>query len=435
MTATLTKPTNQLNSDDIQELVSASVPEGLHIEFKESLPSKEGSHPWMQGDNEIGNYTRDEILKEVVGFANSYGGALVLGIAENRCKKPPVAENVRPIPRPAELAERFRHIFRDCIEPQLPTLEIESVPMDNDNGVIVFRTRRSTYGPHRVKSTLICPVRRADRCDSMSMREIQDMTLNLTRGTERLERRLQERSRKFKEEFKHLETPDDAFGFRMTAIPIGEEVRFEAVYSGGKLIEELNPPEVQVDREGNDQKYSLRKIPIQQRIQSDDWRPMLRAARVEDYRDTDQRLQQRAYVEIHADGLLEWGFVSNRHYRHCDEERSQSEEHFDSETPVSTLARLLVWAGRVREHVSAPGVEYAVQPQFLVTADNVSVIGADGKMLVGTITRDSTSFPLYSLEASGNIEEVVSRFEVDLWNYFGKDPDWRTRQSLIVSPS
>ena len=83
----------------------------------------------------------------------------------------------------------------------------------------MFRTGRSRLGPHRVASTLVCPVRRADRCEALSMREIQDMTLNLAHGTERLERQLRERSRKFEEEFKRLETPDDAFGFRMNGRP------------------------------------------------------------------------------------------------------------------------------------------------------------------------------------------------------------------------
>ena len=114
--------------------------------------------------------------------------------------------------------------------------------MNADNGVIVFRTGRSRRGPHRVKPTLKCPIRRDERCEALSMREIQDMPLNLSRGTEQLERRLRERSRKFGKEFKRLQTPDDAFRFRMTAVPVGDEIHFGSVYSGGDLVEELHPP-------------------------------------------------------------------------------------------------------------------------------------------------------------------------------------------------
>ena len=212
MTAALTKPAERIDAGDIQALIDASVPEGAQIEFKESLPARGSGDPdpWMQGDGKIGDRARNEILEEVVAFANAYGGALVLGIADSR-SKPPVAADMVPLPRCAELAERFRQVFGACVDPPLPTLDIVSVPTTGDNGVIVFRTVRSRRGPHRVKPTLECPIRRDDRCEALSMREIQDMTLNLARGTERLERRLQERSMKFEEEFKRPRDPRRRF--------------------------------------------------------------------------------------------------------------------------------------------------------------------------------------------------------------------------------
>ena len=56
------------------------------------------------------------------------------------------------------------------------------------------------------------------------MREIQDMTLNVSRGLELLEKRLSERSERFHQEFDCLKTPKDAFGIRLTASPVGEEI-------------------------------------------------------------------------------------------------------------------------------------------------------------------------------------------------------------------
>ena len=44
------------------------------------------------------------------------------------------------------------------------------------------------------------------------MREIQDMTLNVSRGLERLERQLSERSDRFRQEFKRLRTPEKCMG-------------------------------------------------------------------------------------------------------------------------------------------------------------------------------------------------------------------------------
>ena len=434
MTAVLTKPAERIGPGDIQTLIAENVPESAQIEFKESLPAKGSGDPdpWMQGDGRIGDRARNEILEEVVAFANAYGGALVLGIAEDGAK-PPVAANEVPLPRCADLAERFRLVFRDCVEPQLPTLDIVPVPTDGDRGVIVFRTGRSRLGPHRATPTLVCPVRRADRCEALSMREIQDMTLNLARATERLERRLRERSRRFEEEFKRLETPDDAFGFRMTAAPVGDEIRFGSVYTGGNLIEELHPPEVEIGRGLDNPDSRLRTIPSLHAMHFHDWRPMLRAARVEESHNRDRRVERYAYAEIHADGLLEWGFLSNRLIRGFHTNENPLEMNFDSETPVSTLAGILVWADRVRQQASAPGAEYAVQPQFRVTADSVKVGGNDNRFVVGSIIRNDTDFPLYPLEASGEIDKTVSRFERDFWNYFGKDPGSRSREPLVIA--
>ena len=433
MTAVLSKPADRIGPGDIQALIAESVPESAQIEFKESLPAGKGkADAWLNGGNGIGDYARNRILEEVVACANAHGGALVLGIAEDGAK-PPIAANVVPLPRCTDLAERFRLVFRDCVEPQLPTLNIVPVPTDGDKGVIVFRTGRSRLGPHRVTPTLVCPVRRADRCETLSMREIKDMTLNLARGMERLEQRLQERSKIFGEEYKRLETPDDAFGFRMTAVPVGDEIRFGTVYTGGNLIEELRPPEVAIKRGLSKRNSRLRTIRSSHGMHFHDWRPMLRAARVEDSHNRDRRAIIFVYAEIHADGLLEWGYFSNRLIRGFHTNENPVEMKFDSESPISTLAGLLVWADRVRQQASAPGAEYAVQPQFKVTADSVNVGGNDERIAVGTIKRNDTDFPLYPLEASGEIHKTVSRFERDFWNYFGQDSGWRSREPLVIA--
>ena len=433
MTAVLSKPAGAIDRGDIKALISKHVPEGAQIEFKESLPAGKGkTDAWLGGGREIGKHAKERILEETVAFANAFGGALVLGVAES-ASKPPVAAAITPLPRCAELAERFRQVFGACVDPQLPSLEIVHVPTSGTKGVIVFRTGRSRRGPHRVEPTRKCPIRRDDRCEALSMREIQDMTLNLARGTERLERRLRDRSSKFEEEFKRLETPDDAFGFRMTAVPIGDEIRLEAVYAGGNLVEGLRPPDVEIARGPNNGDSRLRTIRKLHAMHFQDWRPMLRAARAEESHNRDRRVERHAYAEIHADGLLEWGFVSNRLFLHPHTPESPVESHLDSETPVSMLARLLVWADRVRQRAAAPTAEYAVQPQFRVTAHGINVAGNDDRFAVGTIKRNDTDFPLYPLEASGEIDKAISRFEGDFWNYFGQDPGWRTREPLVIA--
>ena len=416
MTAVLAKPADGIGLDDIRALISEQVPEGVQIEFKESLPAGKGkSDAWLTGGDGIGERARNEILEEVVAFANAFGGALVLGVADDRAK-PPVAADITPLPRCADLAARFEQIFGACVDPQLPALEIVPVPTGDDSGVVVFRTGRSRRGPHRVSPTRKCPVRRADRCEELDMREIQDMTLNMARGTERLERLLRERAEQFKKEFERLETPDDAFGYRLTATPFGDEVRFDSLWSGGNLISELRPPAVKVRRAINSRVQELHTI-LELGM---GWRPMLRVARTEESRGFDERTDWFAYAEVHANGLLEYGFVQNRYFKTYGNER---EVWLDTDIPVSTLGRLLAWTNRVRQTAHAPGTEYVIEAQFLVTAEKVSVGSQRNSPFPGgmVIDRNNTSFPPYPLNGPDENNRLLSRFERDFWNYCGRE--------------
>ena len=195
----------------------------------------------MKGEHEIGAKSKTQLLEEGTAFANAYGGTLVLGIQESTAK-PPVATGLSLIPRCAELADRFRNIFRDCVEPKLLQLEITPIPVDGEDGIVVIQVPRSRRAPHRVTTSQVCPVRRGDRCESMSMREIQDMTLNVSHEIERLEQRLEKRSEALKNEMNRLSNPHDCFGIRLTAFPIGEEILFNEVFNGERSLTDLVPP-------------------------------------------------------------------------------------------------------------------------------------------------------------------------------------------------
>ena len=98
MIEVLSKPTHQIGISDIESLIVSNVPEGEQIEFKEGLSTEGGTaDSWVDGKN-IGDRAKNALLKEAVGFANAYGGAVLLGIGESEAK-PPVAERIVPIQR------------------------------------------------------------------------------------------------------------------------------------------------------------------------------------------------------------------------------------------------------------------------------------------------------------------------------------------------
>ena len=419
----LSMPAEQINSSHIESFVYSKAPEGEHIEFKESLPAKgDGTpNPWMAGGNEIGDRAKNIILEEVVAFANAHGGALFLGIKEcDTDKKPAVADEISPVPRCEELAERLKLVFRDRVEPQLPMLEIFGVPTQGKNGVVIIRVGRSRLAPHRVTKILVCPVRRSDRCEKMTMREIQDMTLNMARGLERLDERLSVRCNRFQQEFECLETPADAYGIRFTAMPIGDEIRIDRVFRRGAIVSEFNEPwrEISIEQD-NKEPYVLSDMGISHG--SVQCRPMLRAAREEsDWGSGNMNRSYNSYRELHCDGLIEIGFVSCRAADLGD--RLSLPRSF----PVVIFANLVAWADRVRNQALAPTAEYVLEAEIRAIGSPVGII--DDDRLINTayatiLQPGLIKFPRYSLGNPEEISELIALFYRDFWNSLGKDID------------
>jgi predicted HTH transcriptional regulator len=130
-----------------------------------------GQHPWFTG-GDIGDHARNEILAEVIAFANAQGGSVVLGIEETP-DKPPRAHAITPMPRVGELARRFEDQARSCIDPPLPRLQIRAIETDGQKGgVVVFRVSPSRAAPHRLTTTRESFVRRGSSSVRMTIGDI-----------------------------------------------------------------------------------------------------------------------------------------------------------------------------------------------------------------------------------------------------------------------
>ena len=432
MIEVLSKPADQINLDDINALIASKVPEGEQIEFKENLPARgQTPDPWVDGGDQIGDRAKDKILEEVVAFANAHGGALLLGIGESN-SRPPVATRISPIPRCADLAESLQLVFRDRVQPQLPRLEVFAIPMKGESGAIILRVGRSRLAPHGVKiqKKFVCPIRRSNRCEEMTMREIQDMTLNVSRGLERLEKRLGERSECFHQEFDCLKTPEDAFGIRLTAIPVGEEIRLDRVFWKGRLAEEFQKPQISVFRKPeNGSKTELLGLKHIYGLSASSWRPRLRAARSEVTLQPLDNLTRSSYQELHFDGLIELGFVSTRSIHPPSSSVGEPTPcDLSPDLPIVMFADLAVWAELVRKQARAPAAEYALQVEIRVLGGDVSIMRYWNSPL-GTFQPGSKRFPKYSLGDSDEIPALVALFERDFWNSF--EADFSTEQGIL----
>lgn len=219
--------------------------------------------------------------------------------------------------------------------------------------------------PHPVRPTRECTIRRADRCEKMTMREIQDLTLNTSRGLERLERRLSKRAERFEQEFRRLSNLVSSYGIRITAAPALDELRFGHVYGRSDLY----TPEVHVSLLMNP---SRRSMPLNSPGGPEFWRPRLRSARSEFGGDgsSDREVNtgiDHIYWEIHSDGLVEIAALT------C--ANSIIPHRLCPDWPVKMFSIAAAWADRIRGLSSAPAMEYALSAELYVKGDIVSVCG------------------------------------------------------------
>ena len=435
----LTKPADQLSINDLQALIDSSVQEDERIEFKRGLSAEKGQEdPWYNG-GKLGKKAKIEILEESVAFANAFGGTLILGIDEQESENGPGAANkISPIPRCADLAARLELVFRDCVEPHIPGLEIVPIRTQDNAGAIVIRVSRSRLAPHRVIPSLVCPIRRSDRCEKMTMREIQDLVLNLARGTEKLDTLLNERSERFEEEFSGFnDWNQDAIGIRATAVPLGDEIWFDP---GHKALRDDLAWHSVIANSGDDCSELSGgglKIPS-----TNNWRPILRGARMEEYYHgfSDNNLIKKVYREIHCNGLVELGLTSLRStdlFFRPDEEGGI----LPAGWLITMFANLLVWIDRLRNHAGTPVAEYALELETRIYGNPLPRLAVLGKIADFRIQRGyrqhivgvnnyayavlfdtsiaSTRFPRYSLGSSDEIIPILNSFELDLWNNVG----------------
>lgn len=416
MIGVLSKPADQISAEDLEELIASKVPEGEQIEFKESLSAEGGSpDPWMVGQDRIGKPAKKKLLAEVVAFANAFGGTLLLGVKESK-KKPPVAASISPVPRCEELVDRLKLVFGHCVEPQLPRVEIFAIPIENDKGVVVIRTDRSRLAPHRVKPTLECTVRRSDRCEKMTMREIQDMTLNVSRGLERLEKRLAERSVRFEQEFKCLKDPSNAMGIRVTAVPVVDIIQIQRIFSGNSLVQRFLEPWHDIVR-CNDKQISKLSRP------DDPWVPILRGARSATHAEDINYKNRCIYRELHCDGVVEFGCVD------CDSMNLPADGTsylpFCVDWFVDIFANSIVQADRIRRESGFSSVEYVVDLEFIIKGRKAVGVSNPRTLYLKQdlilMLPDTVKFPRYLLNEFEGFPAIISRLERDVWNFLGRD--------------
>jgi hypothetical protein len=348
MLSLFTKSVEAVTAADVQELREQAWPEGYQVEFKKTLPTKNGQDDrWIGGADGIGDYARDQILSEVVAFANAQGGTLVLGIEETK-DKPPRAQAVAPLPRVGELARRFEDQARSCIDPPLPRLQVRAIETDAAKGVVIFRTGPSRSAPHRLTTTLDAYKRHGSSTMKMTMREIQEMSLTVARGLADIGISFDIRRNAFLQ-WARDRARVSVVACRVTAIPL------EPLADPGRLSN--NPGLFPVLRNftvTNQQGATSIGVP------ASDYRdrPILRGiARTADTQSGGLR------VELHQSGLIDMWFCSQP--REIEPGRVGGVRHLLHHRAVLGAAMSVIWLSKIyRFGIGMPDAEYALETEI-----------------------------------------------------------------------
>src|SRR5260221_3170720 len=179
------KPLAELTADDIKEIVAERVSEGQYLDFKQNLSGRGNTgNDWNDGATSIAPRAVNELARSLVAFANAEGGWVLLGICEAN-DRPHHADSITPLRACDELARRLRQSLHERIDPIPLGLDARGIDTDGvGGGVVVLRMPASSSAPHGLRTDhgIECYIRRNDECRPMTMRDIQERTLDITRS-------------------------------------------------------------------------------------------------------------------------------------------------------------------------------------------------------------------------------------------------------------
>jgi predicted HTH transcriptional regulator len=128
---------DDISEADLNDLVQASVPEGLVIDYKRD--------PYGNSDAD-----KKEALKDITSFANSAGGHLIIGMKETNGV--PTGLTGLPGVDLDALINRLESLVRDGVEPRIVGIRMRRVNLTGGGASVVIRVPRSWNPPHRVSA-------------------------------------------------------------------------------------------------------------------------------------------------------------------------------------------------------------------------------------------------------------------------------------------
>jgi hypothetical protein len=127
----------RMTEAELREFVAQGLPEGRHLDYKRALSGKSDDEP------------KREFLKDVTGFANAQGGHLLIGVDEP-AQGSTVDKQIIGLADGDSLAKSLERLAASSIDPRIPGLIVQPVPLTAGGAVIVVHVPPSQARPHMV---------------------------------------------------------------------------------------------------------------------------------------------------------------------------------------------------------------------------------------------------------------------------------------------
>jgi Putative DNA-binding domain len=415
---------SEVTPAEIHALISAEATEGSDLEFKRELPAKNPPDAWMTG-GKIGDEAKDQLAAEIIAFANTDGGILVLGLGEDSATKKAVTP-IHPLPKCKEAANSLFQSISSRVEPRLPLFECVGVATEQDgtSGVVIMRTLSSYLSPYRHTQDRHCYIRRNDAAVPMSMVEIQEMTRRTARTMGDLDRAFAESAARFFEwipEHYQWTNPTNglrsvrttcepnkwtgSWALRVTAKPMGQPVAGDV----RQWLGSLDFPTLRGGgRQGVLEKFGLRAIRT--------WQPRLRAF--------ERTFDGRHFIGLDRVGVD--GEIERKIFETATIEKEPPHIFFSANEFLWSVAAIFCFVDAVRCQASRPSQVFALEIELLLSHP-LYLAPHPGPVQPGSaiVPPFRVLFPRYEIGLREKFDELLTAIETDLWNSGGKQPDWK----------
>ncbi len=148
-----TMPIAEITFDDVVLFCNKGTKEGVSLDYKRDFP--------------------DDLAKSICAFANTWGGLIIIGVAEDKKSNKPATYEGIDFER--GLSEKVMGKILDSISPPVLDVEIQVCDPVKDKTFVLIRIHESNQTPHAIRNSTRAYIRTGDRNNPEELADIANL--------------------------------------------------------------------------------------------------------------------------------------------------------------------------------------------------------------------------------------------------------------------